>query len=151
MTDQPPGIILGSVVAAGISDWLDGYVARRWNMSSVLGSYLDPIGDKAFVASVALALAAKGVLPAWLAACVLVRRKRTLGSRRAGAPPSYDLHGMSGVVDRVVEGGVKRGALRSGEGCGADSGGELPASAGARVAVGNVGAVLRRGGRGRRR
>jgi cardiolipin synthase (CMP-forming) len=34
---------------AGVSDWLDGYVARRYAIPSVLGSYLDPLADKVFV------------------------------------------------------------------------------------------------------
>jgi|AntAceMinimDraft_11_1070367.scaffolds.fasta_scaffold241180_1 cardiolipin synthase len=46
-------------------------LARRWKQMSVLGSYLDPLGDKVFVASLAVALAAKGTLPVWLAACIL--------------------------------------------------------------------------------
>ena len=73
VNDAPPELILGGVVAAGVSDWLDGYLARRWNQTGVAGSYLDPAGDKVFVASVAVALAAKGAIPAWLAACFLGR------------------------------------------------------------------------------
>jgi hypothetical protein len=37
MADAPPALILGGVAAAGVSDWLDGYLARRWNQQSVLG------------------------------------------------------------------------------------------------------------------
>lgn len=73
VNDAPPELILAAVVAAGASDWLDGYLARRWNQTGVAGSYLDPAGDKAFVASVAVALAWKGAIPAWLAACFLSR------------------------------------------------------------------------------
>ena len=73
VNDAPPELILAGIVAAGASDWLDGYLARRWNQTGVAGSYLDPAGDKAFVASVAVALAWKGAIPAWLAACFLGR------------------------------------------------------------------------------
>ena len=48
--------VVGTAVA-GISDWLDGYLARRLNQGSVLGSYLDPLADKALVCCVVGALA----------------------------------------------------------------------------------------------
>ena len=41
---------------AGLSDWLDGYVARRFNQQSKLGSYLDPIADKVLLGCVVGAL-----------------------------------------------------------------------------------------------
>jgi CDP-diacylglycerol---glycerol-3-phosphate 3-phosphatidyltransferase len=37
-------------VAAAITDWLDGYLARRWNQQSALGAFLDPVADKLIVA-----------------------------------------------------------------------------------------------------
>lgn len=52
-----PAII--SLAVSGASDWLDGYVARRWAQQSVLGSYLDPLADKVLICSTAGALAAE--------------------------------------------------------------------------------------------
>ena len=49
-----PELLLAGVAVAGLSDWLDGYVARRMRLTSVAGTYLDPLGDKIFVASVAV-------------------------------------------------------------------------------------------------
>ena len=43
--------------SAGVSDWLDGFVARRYNQGSVIGSYLDPLADKVLICSTAAALA----------------------------------------------------------------------------------------------
>ena len=37
-------------IAAAVTDWLDGWVARRWNMSSAFGAFLDPVADKLMVA-----------------------------------------------------------------------------------------------------
>lgn len=68
-----PTLMLLGVAAAALSDWADGYVARRLSLQSVAGTYLDPLGDKIFVASVSLALAAKGAIPLWLAGSMVVR------------------------------------------------------------------------------
>ena len=50
----------------GISDAVDGFIARRYGQSSELGGYLDPIADKALLVSVFVTLGFKGVLPLWL-------------------------------------------------------------------------------------
>ena len=68
-----PTLMLLGVAAAALSDWADGYVARRLHLQSVAGTYLDPLGDKIFVASVSLALAAKGAIPLWLAGSMVTR------------------------------------------------------------------------------
>ncbi len=49
-------------VAAAISDFLDGYLARKWNSSSDFGRVLDPIADKLLVAALLLCLAGNGAL-----------------------------------------------------------------------------------------
>ncbi|BBN03305.1 cardiolipin synthase (CMP-forming) [Marchantia polymorpha subsp. ruderalis] len=64
--------LLGLIVA-GISDWLDGYVARRMEINSVLGSYLDPVADKVLVGSVALSMAYAGLLHPALVGLVVAR------------------------------------------------------------------------------
>jgi len=53
-------------VVAGISDAVDGFIAKRFNAASDLGAYLDPIADKALLVSIFLALGFKGALPVWL-------------------------------------------------------------------------------------
>jgi cardiolipin synthase len=61
--------------AAGITDWLDGHVARRWEQQSELGRFLDPIADKLLVSATLLMLTAFGrlsgltVLPALVILC----------------------------------------------------------------------------------
>lgn len=60
-------------VVAGLSDALDGYIAKRWNMQSQLGAYLDPIADKMLIVSVFAALAYNGTLPLWLVTLVVSR------------------------------------------------------------------------------
>jgi cardiolipin synthase len=74
---------LAALALAGVSDWADGALARHMQLSTVLGSYLDPLADKALIACVMLALAAKGLLPAWLAGAVLARDVALVGGALA--------------------------------------------------------------------
>src|SRR3954471_16213665 len=52
-------------IAAGITDFLDGYLARKWGEFSSFGRMLDPIADKLLVASCLLMLAADGTIRGW--------------------------------------------------------------------------------------
>ena len=54
---------LGLFAYAGISDLLDGYIARRWNMRTVVGTVIDPMADKMLMTVLTVSLAAKGALP----------------------------------------------------------------------------------------
>lgn len=60
-------------LAAGISDALDGFIAKRFNARTNLGSYLDPLADKVLLDGIYLALAMGQWLPVWLAALVIGR------------------------------------------------------------------------------
>ena len=60
-------------VAAGLSDAVDGFVAKRFDLRSELGSYLDPLADKALLISMYVALAAIGAAPPALAILVVSR------------------------------------------------------------------------------
>ncbi len=60
-------------VAAGISDALDGYIAKTFKQDTNLGAILDPLADKALLDGVYLALALSGHLPLWLAVLVVAR------------------------------------------------------------------------------
>ena len=60
-------------LAAGVSDAVDGYLAKRFNMTSVLGAYLDPLADKALIVSIYLALSVNHLIPRWLVILVVSR------------------------------------------------------------------------------
>lgn len=66
-------LAFAAFLVAGISDAVDGFIARRFAMKSELGAYIDPLADKALVVSIYVALAVQGVLPAWLAIVVVSR------------------------------------------------------------------------------
>jgi phosphatidylglycerophosphate synthase len=61
------------VVAAGGSDWLDGFVARRWGAKSASGVLLDAVADKLFVFSVLLTLTVTGALWWWQMLLIIAR------------------------------------------------------------------------------
>lgn len=61
------------LVIAGLSDALDGYLARRYGWFTRLGALLDPIADKLFVAFVYIVFGLQGYLPWWLVSLVLGR------------------------------------------------------------------------------
>ncbi|GAA96639.1 hypothetical protein E5Q_03309 [Mixia osmundae IAM 14324] len=58
---------------AGITDGLDGWLARRWGMGSAIGSILDPAADKILMTTLVVSLTARGLLPAPLAFLILGR------------------------------------------------------------------------------
>jgi cardiolipin synthase len=70
-------IAVGIFVAAAITDFLDGYLARIWQQQSELGRMLDPIADKLLVAACLLMLASDGTIANWslLAAIVILCRE----------------------------------------------------------------------------
>lgn len=67
------GWTLALFMVAGISDGIDGYLAKRFAWHSRLGAFLDPAGDKLLVAGSFGTLAWLGYLPFWLAAAVILR------------------------------------------------------------------------------
>ena len=69
---------VGLLIAAGVSDWLDGKLARAWNQQSRLGQVLDPAADRLYIAATLIALAVRAIIPWWLVA-VLVSRELVLG------------------------------------------------------------------------
>jgi cardiolipin synthase len=60
-------------VLAGISDAVDGFLAKRFHMTTVLGAYLDPLADKALIVSIYLTLGINGEIPRWLVILVVSR------------------------------------------------------------------------------
>jgi cardiolipin synthase (CMP-forming) len=66
-------VAIAILVVAGLTDGLDGFLARGMNQRTSLGAYLDPIADKLLLSSSYLALALKGRIAWWLAIMVLGR------------------------------------------------------------------------------
>jgi cardiolipin synthase len=79
-------------VVAGVSDAVDGFIARSFNLRSRLGAYLDPIADKMLLVSIYLALVILGQIPVWLATIVICRDLFIVGGVI-----------LSAVLDRPIE------------------------------------------------
>ena len=64
---------LGVLVVSGITDWADGWLARRWDQVTVLGQLLDPVADRLYLVAVVVGLAVRHVIPWWLAVLLPLR------------------------------------------------------------------------------
>ncbi|KAI5656813.1 hypothetical protein M9H77_25606 [Catharanthus roseus] len=64
---------------SGATDWLDGYMARKMGINSVVGSYLDPLADKVLIGFVALAMVDRGLLHPGLVSLVVLRDVALIG------------------------------------------------------------------------
>ena len=61
------------LAVAGLTDFLDGYFARKLNQTTKLGKMLDPVADRLYIFATLLALSATGYVPWWLAGLVILR------------------------------------------------------------------------------
>lgn len=68
--DLAAGLLLAVL---GATDWIDGWIARRFDQGSELGKVLDPAADRILLLSGAVAVLARGIIPAWLGAVILTR------------------------------------------------------------------------------
>ena len=68
-------------IAAAVTDWLDGYLARRWNQTTSFGAFLDPVADKLMVAAALIVLTEFGRIYA-LVALIIIGREITISALR---------------------------------------------------------------------
>ena len=66
-------LAMGIFAAAAITDWLDGWLARKLGLTSAFGAFLDPVADKLMVAAALILLVALGRAEAWLAIIIIGR------------------------------------------------------------------------------
>lgn len=101
-------------VAASVTDWVDGILARRWNLVTPLGKLLDPLADKLLIASALIMLAVyHGVAasqaegwrigaPAWIGAVIIARELAVTGLRAMASAEGLVIQASSGGKWKTV-------------------------------------------------
>lgn len=76
-------VLIAAVIflAASLTDWLDGAIARRTNQVTRLGTMLDPVADKLLVAAALVSLVQVDMVPAWMALVIIGRELAVTGLR----------------------------------------------------------------------
>ena len=72
---------LGIFLIAAVTDWLDGWVARRWRQITTLGTLLDPVADKLLTSAAFISLVEMGFAPAWMVVIIVGREFAVSGLR----------------------------------------------------------------------
>lgn len=93
--DHAFGIALAIFIPAALTDFADGYLARRWKITTVLGAFLDSVADKILVVGSLLVLIEVGRAWSWAAFIIIGREIAVMGLRavvaleRSTVPPSF--------------------------------------------------------------
>lgn len=95
--------MIGFILVA-LTDLADGFIARRWNLVSNLGKFLDPLADKLLISSVLIMLVAQGWIQAWIAIIIIGREITVTGLRGIAADQGYVLAADSfGKLKAIVQ------------------------------------------------
>ena len=73
LVPEADGWALGLLLLSGFTDYLDGYLARRFNQTSALGEILDPVADRLYILAVVVGLALRDIIPWWVAVILPLR------------------------------------------------------------------------------
>ncbi len=101
------GWAITALAAAGVSDFFDGFLARRWNQVTTLGRVLDPAADRLLTLAVVLGLGLRGIIPWWLVGVLVLRDAVVgvallVGKRRGVGTPQVTFVGKSATTGLYV-------------------------------------------------
>ena len=96
---DPVSVLIAVILfwVASVTDWVDGYIARRQNLVSMTGKFLDPLADKLLVMSSLVMMLPMGRIPSWLVIIIIGRELTISGLRSIAA--------TEGMVISAGEGG----------------------------------------------
>ena len=96
------------LMVSGFTDYLDGYLARRWHQISRLGQLLDPIADRLYILATLIGLGIRDIIPWWLVIFLLLRDVMLLAT--GSSPSAARAHRAPGPLHR--QGRDRQPALR---------------------------------------
>lgn len=70
---QADALAIVVLALAGFTDWLDGYLARKWHQISRLGQLLDPVADRLYILATLVGLLLRGIVPLWFVVLLVSR------------------------------------------------------------------------------
>src|SRR5690606_17921453 len=73
LVEEADGWALLVLAVSGVTDYLDGVLARRWKQISRVGQLLDPLADRAYILATLVGLTLRDIIPLWLAAALVAR------------------------------------------------------------------------------
>lgn len=89
-------------MAAFATDWLDGYIARKYNLITPLGEFLDPLADKIIILCPLVALIPHGWAPAWVVSLLMFREIAVTGLRAIAAERGMRINSTTSGRSKTV-------------------------------------------------
>ena len=95
---------LAIFIIASLTDMLDGKIARKYNLVTNFGKFMDPLADKLLVCSAMIAFTGMGIMPAWIVIIIIAREFIISGFRLIAAEKNVVIAaGMSGKIKTTVQ------------------------------------------------